>query len=274
MPELPEVETIRRVIEPQIAGQTILHVAAAQPQVIARPDAAAFCAALAGQRFAGLERRGKFLRFCLQNGSRLVLHLRMTGCLLVQPASAAPPPHTHVVFALANGSELRFADTRRFGRFWLLLPGEEDTFSGIAKLGPEPADPACSAAYLRGRLGGRKQAIKTCLLDQSVVAGIGNIYSDEILFAAGLRPDRPARSLTDAEWARLAAAIPAQLAWFTEKNAIPPQEYARTLGKEYRNTPYLRVYGHAGAPCPVCGQTLCRTVLGGRSSVFCPACQH
>ena len=123
------------------------------------------------------------------------------------------------------------------------------------------------------RLGKRKKTIKECLLDQSVVAGIGNIYSDEILFAARIHPKRPANTLTTEEWNRLASVIPERLAFFVEKNEITPEEYLETKGQEYRNTPFLQVYGHGGEPCPVCGETLCRTVIGGRSSVYCPVCQ-
>lgn len=110
-------------------------------------------------------------------------------------------------------------------------------------------------------------------MDQNVIAGIGNIYSDEILFAACIRPERPANTLTAEEWNRLASVIPERLAFFIEKNEISPEEYLETKGQDYRNTPFLQVYGHGGELCPACGETLCRTVIGGRSSVYCPVCQ-
>ena len=116
--------------------------------------------------------------------------------------------------------------------------------------------------------------IKECLLDQGVIAGIGNIYSDEILFRTGISPACPAGSLTAEEWARLAAEIPACLSYFIEKNRITPEDYRQTKGRDYRNTPYLQVYGHGGESCPNCGSVLCRTVIGGRSSVYCPVCQR
>ena len=273
MPELPEMEAIRRVIEPQIQNHLIEHVSVRRPEVIAHPGAEIFCSRVAGQRFAGMERRGKFLIFRLESGDRLLLHLRMTGCLLVTLGEEPEEAHTHVVFQLGGGGELRFSDTRRFGRFWLLVREEEDSYSGIGRLGLEPFDPACSAEYLSDRLGGRRKAIKECLLDQSVIAGIGNIYSDEILFAAGIHPARRAETLTPEEWGRLAAAIPERLTFFTEKNAATPEEYLASKGRDYRNTPYLQVYGHGGELCPVCGTALRRTVIGGRSSVYCPECQ-
>lgn len=273
MPELPEVETVRRVIGPQIQGRRIEKVTVKRPEVVAHPDADEFCRRLSGQVFGSMTRRGKFLAARLESGDTLLLHLRMTGCLLAAPPEFPKEKHTHVVFQLSDGKELRFSDTRRFGRFWLIGAGEADPYSGIGKLGREPFAPDCTAEYLFARFGKRKKAIKECLMEQSVIAGIGNIYSDEILFAAGLHPARAADNLTGAEWERLAALIPERLSFFIAKNAITPEEYLQTKGQDYRNTPFLQVYGHAGDPCPVCGTTLCRTVIGGRSSVYCPRCQ-
>ena len=177
------------------------------------------------------------------------------------------------MFHLSGGRELCFSDTRRFGRFWLLRQGEADTYAGMEKLGAEPFEPDFSGEYLSTYLGKRKKAIKECLLDQNVTAGIGNIYSDEILFASRIHPERSANTLTTEEWKRLASVIPERLVFFVEKNKITPKEYLAAKGQDYRNTPFLQVYGHGGEPCPVCGKTLCRTVIGGRSSVYCPACQ-
>ena len=274
MPELPEVETIKSVIEPQIQGLTIEKITVNRPEVIARPGSAQFCKAVAGQNISSMARRGKFLIIHLKNESRILLHLRMTGCLLVTPSDYPMEKHTHIIMRLHNGTELRFSDTRRFGRFWLIQSGEEDTDSGIGKLGLEPFDERFTAGYLQGRLGKRKKAIKECLLDQSVVAGIGNIYSDEILYRARISPVRWANSLTAEEWQCLAAEIPACLSYFIEKNRITPEEYLQSKGQDYRNTPFLQVYGHNGEPCPNCGNILSRTVIGGRSSVYCPNCQR
>ena len=277
MPELPEVETVRRVLAPQVAGRRICAVYVVWPGILARPaaDPAAFAAAVCGHTVTGMERRGKFLALLLDGGGTVRLHLRMTGQLLLCPPGWPDVPHTHLAFELDDGSELRYADARRFGRFWYLAPGEPDTYSGVAQLGPEPFDPALTPAYLRGTLGGRRAAIKNCLLDQRVVAGIGNIYSDEILFAVRIRPDRPACTLTAAEWRRLAAEIPAQLRQQIEWNGISPTDYLAGSGQDYRNTPHLQVYGRGGAVCPRCGKTqLRRIVIAGRSSVFCPRCQR
>lgn len=184
MPELPEVETIRQVLEPQIKGLTITTVTVNRTEVIGHPTAEGFCQALTGQTINTLTRRGKFLSVLLDSGDYFVLHLRMTGCLLLTLADYPTEKHTHIVFHLSSGDELRFSDTRRFGRFWLFRKGESDTYSGMDKLGLEPFDNGLTAGYLQQHFGKRKKAIKECLLDQSVIAGIGNIYSDEILFDA------------------------------------------------------------------------------------------
>ena len=273
MPELPEVETIKRVIEPQIQGLMIENVMVKRPEVVAYPAADEFCGRLTGQTISHMTRRGKFLVIQLNSNDRMILHLRMTGCLLLTPADCPEEKHTHVVFRLSNGKELRFSDTRRFGRFWLLKDGEADTYSGTHKLGTEPLDKLLTAEYLNALLGKRKKAIKECLLDQRVIAGIGNIYSDEILFTAGIYPARPANSLNMEEWERLAAAIPERISYFIEVNKITPEEYLETKGQDYRNTPFLQVYGQEGKPCPKCGEMLCRMVVGGRGSVYCPVCQ-
>lgn len=273
MPELPEVETIKRVIEPQIRGLIIEQVSINRPEVIAHPAAGDFRPLVIGQRFTKADRRGKFLILDLDSGDNVVLHLRMTGCLLVTPTDYPEEKHTHVVFHLSGGRELRFSDTRRFGRFWLLRPGEADTYTGMNKLGIEPFAPGLTGEYLAAHLGKRRRAIKTCLLDQNVIAGIGNIYSDEILFTARIHPERPADTLTTEEWHRLASVIPERLSFFIEKNKISPEDYLATKGQDYRNTPFLQIYGHGGEPCPICGEMLSRTVIGGRSSVYCPACQ-
>lgn len=274
MPELPEVETVRSVIEPQICALTVNSVTVVRPEIIVHPTANEFCRAITGQTVHSMERRGKFLIIFLKNRSKIILHLRMTGCLLVTPAEYPLEKHTHIILCLENGKELRFSDTRRFGRFWLIQDGEEDTYSGIAKLGVEPSSPDFDACYLYSHFSKSKKPIKSCLLDQSVIAGIGNIYSDEILFKAKINPSRPSCSLSADEWSRLAAAIPECLSYFTLKNRITPEDYLQTKGQDYRNTPFLQVYGHANEPCPNCGSTLCHVTIGGRSSVFCPSCQE
>lgn len=274
MPELPEVETIKRVIEPQISGYKITDIVINRSEIIAHPNAEEFYKNTIGQNIKGMSRQGKFLIIHLKNGSRIIIHLRMTGCLLVTLADYPMEKHTHIIFHLSSGNELRFSDTRRFGRFWLIEKEAEDIYSGIHKLGLEPFDERLTAQYLFAHFGKRRKSIKECLLDQSVLAGIGNIYSDEILYCAKLNPSRPANSLTFDEWEHIADIIPELLLYFVDKNQISAEDYLDAKGKDYRNTPFLQVYRHNGEPCPNCGDTLCRTVIGGRSCVYCPVCQE
>lgn len=274
MPELPEVETVKRILEPQLTGCTITHIELKRPEIVEHPAPDAFSAAVTGESITGMERRGKYLSILLSNGARIILHLRMTGCLLVTPSGYPEEKHSHLIFHLDSGKELRFIDIRRFGRFWLFGAGENDTLSGVQKLGPEPFDNKVSTGYLFDLLSRRKRAIKSCLLEQEIIAGIGNIYADEILFTAKIRPDRAASTLTPEEWKCLAAAIPFVLHRATQANSMTPEEYLSGKGQEYRNTPVFQVYGHVGEACPLCGETLQRLVVAGRGSVYCPTCQE
>lgn len=273
MPELPEVETIRRIIEPQTADRSLVSISVHNPEIIAFPDADTFESSPTGCTFTKMSRRGKFLIFHLDNGGRLVLHLRMTGQLLVTPPDYQEEKHTHLIAELSNGKQLRYIDVRRFGRFWLLGRDEADAVTGMDKLGIEPDDEALTAVFLKEKLSKRRKAIKEMLLDQTVIAGIGNIYSDEILHAARIYPEKHCNTLTNAEWKRLAEQIPKVIAWATEANEITPEDYLAGKGKEYRNTPFLRAYGHSGKPCEVCGTPFEKMNVGGRSSCYCPKCQ-
>ena len=272
MPELPEVETVRRVLGPQMTGRTMISASIRTPGVIAHPEPEAFIAGIEGKKVNNTRRRGKFLIIGLEDESLLIIHLRMTGCLLIAPEGYPEEAHTHVTIGLDDGKELRFSDTRRFGRLWLIDSGQ-DACTGMERLGPEPFD-NIDASYLQGRLGRSRRKIKQCLMDQSAIAGIGNIYSDEILFSSSIDPRREACTLSADEWRRLAKAIPERLSFFIEKNMITPEEYLETKGRDYRNTPFLQVYGHEGEPCPICGSRLEHTVIAGRGSTFCPICQH
>ena len=273
MPELPEVETIRRIIGPQVSGRSITSLEIHNPQIIAFPDADTFSSSLVGCSFTGMSRRGKFLIFHLDNGSRLVLHLRMTGQMLVTPADYQEEKHTHLKAELSDGKQIRYIDIRRFGRFWLLGKDQADTVTGMDKLGIEPDDKLLTGNFLIEKLNKRKKAIKEMLHDQTIIAGIGNIYSDEILHAARIYPEKSCNALTNAEWKRLAEQIPKVIAWAIEANEITPEDYLAGKGKEYRNTPFLKAYGHNGKPCEICGTLFEKLTVGGRSSCYCPKCQ-
>lgn len=274
MPELPEVEIIKRIIEPQIEGQIIKTVDIRNAQIIAYPEADVFTKVLTEQVISHMSRRGKFLTIHMKNGDQLVLHLRMTGQLLVMPAEETKEKHTHLILTLSGGNQIRYIDVRRFGRFWYLKKDEEDNHTGRDKLGIEPTDERLSALYLKAKLGKRKKPIKEMLHDQSIIAGIGNIYSDEILYAAEIYPEKKCTELEDDEWMRLAEKIPEIIAWGIDTNEMTPEEYLAGKGKEYSNIPNLKAYGQAGKPCSRCGTIMEKMTIGGRSSTYCPMCQR
>ena len=274
MPELPEVETVRNVIEPQVSGREILSIDVHNAKVIAHPTTKEFLNILQGRIINGMARRGKFLSFILSEDNRLFLHLRMTGQLIVTPNAFPLAKHTHLIMQLDDGHQMRYIDTRCFGRFWLIRQGEPTAVTGIDKLGLEPADKSLTAKYLKTAIGKRRKPIKEMLLDQTIIAGIGNIYADETLFAIGLHPEEKCSDLRDSDWRKLAKAIPEVIAWGIETNKITPEDYLASQGANYRNTPLLKVYGRGGQPCLKCGRPLEKITVGGRSSCFCPACQR
>uniref|UniRef100_UPI004028146A bifunctional DNA-formamidopyrimidine glycosylase/DNA-(apurinic or apyrimidinic site) lyase n=1 Tax=Phocaeicola dorei TaxID=357276 RepID=UPI004028146A len=273
MPEMPEVETIRRVIEPQIVGLKIDSVITNHSQVIAYPDMYLFEQETSGQIINRMSRRGKYLTIHFDSGDRLILHLRMTGQLLVIPHDYPMENHTHLIMNLSNRTQLRYIDVRRLGRFWLFGKNDIDDKSGLEKLGMEPLDDSLTASYLVAHLSKRKRPIKEMLHNQTVIAGIGNIYSDEILHAAGIYPGKYCSALSDKEWNSLVVKIREIIRNSIETNRMSPQEYLEGEGKEYRNMPDLRVYGQKGKRCKNCGSIIEKIVISGRSSCYCPHCQ-
>lgn len=273
MPELPEVETVRRTLLPHLKNRTITAVNIRNAQVIASPEPQTFTSALVGQTVTDFARRGKFLRLMFTSGDVLTVHLRMTGCLTVEKSAAPYEKHTHLILALNDGSELRYEDTRRFGRFWYAAKNDRDQ-SGMDKLGVDPFDAKAVFKALNEKRKTVKRSVKQTLLDQSIIAGIGNIYSDEICFCATIHPERAFCTLSEDETKRLANAVTERLLYFTAKNEISFDDYIKSRGKEYRNAPYLQVYGKQGQPCNVCKTAIERKTIGGRSSYYCPHCQN
>ena len=277
MPELPEVETYVRALEPLLFGKTILKAEVRWPRTIAAPDAARFTDLVRGRRFVSFRRRGKYILLGLDSGETLVVHLRMTGELRLHPAAAqdsgqAAVPvdkHTHVLFELDTREELRFRDMRKFGRIWLV----EDAESVVGKLGPEPLDAAFAPRTLAHTLAGRKASVKALLLNQSVLAGVGNIYADESLFRARIDPRRAGGSLTLEEIERLYLALRDVLLAGIEAQGSTLQNYAPPTGAKGGFQEQFQVFRRGGEPCFVCGARIRRIVLGQRSTHFCPACQ-
>ena len=277
MPELPEVETYVRALEPLLTGKTILKAEVRWPRTIAAPDAAHFTDLVHGRRFASFGRRGKYILLGLDSRETLIVHLRMTGELRVHPppkpdANSDPPSvdkHTHVLFDLDTGEQLRFRDTRKFGRIWLV----EDTASVVGKLGPEPLDDAFVPETLAHSLAGRKANIKALLLNQTLLAGVGNIYADEALFRAGIDPRRAGGSLALEEIERLHLALRGVLLAGIEAQGSTVQNYAPPTGARGGFQEQFQVFRRNGEPCFTCGTPVARTVLAQRSTHFCPTCQ-
>lgn len=273
MPELPEVETVRRTLEAKITGRKITGVTVNQAASIKSPTAADLIARVRGMRFSTVRRRGKYLLIDLSSGDTMVVHLRMTGRLVYTPAEEPLPKHTHVIFHLDDGRELRFTDQRRFGCIWVMREDETGSLSGLCSLGPEPLGDDFTRKKLAQSLLGKKTKIKAFLLDQRNIAGIGNIYADEILFAGGIHPERPAGSLSASEINRLFTSIKDILHFAVEQRGTSFSDYVDGVGEKGSHQNYLKVYGRGGEPCFRCGTAISVTRVGGRSSHFCSHCQ-
>lgn len=274
MPELPEVETVRRSLADVLPGRRIVSVDVRHPAVIQHPEPETFVRELPGYRFGPVRRRGKYLLLELEPGPlTLVVHLRMTGQLLYVPATTEPEKHTHVVIGLDDSHALHYKDMRRFGRFCLVGPDGDGMPAGLRTLGPEPDDPTFTPAALAAALAGRTAPVKALLLDQRIVAGLGNIYADESLFLARIRPDRPGGSLSRAEVRRLHEAIGTVLSHALSLGGTSFYSYIDAAGKRGEFLEYLNVYGRSGEPCRQCGQPLLRQVTAGRGTHYCGRCQ-
>lgn len=273
MPELPEVETIRCMIKSEIVNCKIEKIKINKDKIIAHHSVEEFCQGVEKRVITDIRRRGKFLKIILDNESTMVVHLRMTGKLLVTPREMLVEKHTHVIILLSNNKELRYLDTRSFGRFWLIKKDEEDIFTGMNKLGIEPFDFKLNADYLKDKIGKRNKPIKEMLHDQSIVTGIGNIYSDEILFYSRIYPAKRCKDLNDEEWRKIAEAIPIIINWGLEIDKTTPERFLSERNEGYTKIEYLKAYGHEGEPCPNCGTIFKRIIIYGRSSCYCSNCQ-
>ena len=281
MPELPEVETVRRglnkltVRQPIQGGEVLLTRTLAYPA-----DIEQFWQGITGVGINQWQRRGKYLLAQLENDSGepagwLGVHLRMTGQLLWVKQDYPLQKHTRIRLLFDGNQELRFVDTRTFGKFWLVPPQleRESIITGLQKLGPEPFDTDFSLDYFTQKLNNRRRNIKTLLLDQAIVAGIGNIYADEALFKSGIKPDTLANNLTARQIKRLHQAITDVLQTAIDKGGTTFSDFLDLLGVSGNYGDTALVYGRKGEPCRVCGTPIEKIKLGGRSSHFCPNCQ-
>lgn len=274
MPELPEVETVARDLRATVVGRTVMSVALGHPSVIRFPVPEVFAAVLPGRRIDSVGRRGKFIVCALDGGEDLVFHLGMTGHVLVCEARSATATHTHLRASLDDGRELRFDDARRFGRV-LLGPRTTLEAAGVLPaLGVEPLSDEFTPAHLDAYLRSTTRTLKAALLDQKGVAGLGNIYVDEACHLAGLRPQRRCRTLTRAQRGALHSAIPTVLRSAIDNRGSSVDDYRDAWNAKGSNQERLQVYGRGGMPCLRCGTVLRRTILAGRTTVYCPACQR
>jgi len=273
VPELPEVETVRRALEPVLAGRRFARVTIGDPRLVRPFEPAEVAAELEGERVESVGRRGKYLIVRFESGRVLLIHLRMTGSLLHAPRGTLPDdPHRRAVVKLDDGSDVAYRDVRRFGTWLLLEPGELEPYLE-AKVGDEPLDAMFTAARLGERLAGRRGALKAALLDQRTLAGLGNIYVDEALWRARLSPLRPAGSLDRAELGRLQRGIRTALEHGLARQGSTLRDYRLPDGSGGSMQDEFHVYGRGGEPCDRCGTPIARIRIAGRSSWFCPSCQ-
>ena len=273
MPELPEVETIKEDLREMVVGSAIEAAAVRDPALVEQPSTEEFAARIEGVRISGARRRAKHLIVEMDSGDALVLQLKIGGQLLLIPPVEEPPDKSSMlVLELDGGRRLFLRDETEFTRARLL--DAEELEARLSGLGPEPLGEEFGPEYLREEIGGRRAQIKSLLLDQKVVAGLGNIYVDESLFDARVHPRRKANSLSDEEWRRLHAAIKENLAAGIEHRGTTFSLYRDVLARKGHHQDHLRVFVREGRPCPAgCGGKVVKDRVGGRATYLCPACQ-
>lgn len=271
MPELPEVETIKRQFERALMGRKVTSVDIGLQKMI-RGRADAFARAVSGARFTGARRRAKLLMLDLSNGYTILIHLKVSGQLLYMPSETGIDKHTHVVFHLDNGMDLRLRDVRQFGYLKLAHREEATGMPEVRDLGPEALD--VSLEQFRTALARRRNSkVKAALMDQRIIAGVGNIYSDEALFCARISPERLVSALDADEEARLYRCLRELLNSSIMRRGTSVALYVDLFGKKGENQHYLKVYGRSGKPCEICAGKIKRIKVAGRSAHFCPSCQ-
>jgi len=270
MPELPEVETVKNELQPCVVGRCITGVILCWKGIACQPSAEEFCSRLIGQKIVGVSRRGKYLIFDLASGEVLIAHLRMTGSLLIKPVSAEPDKYTRAIIYLDGETQLVFRDPRKLGVMWLV----GDAGAVVSKLGPEPLEADFTPRLLAERLANRTAPIKALLCDQGFIAGIGNMYADEALFAARIHPLRLGGSLSRDEVERLHKAIQRVLwAAIGDKGASVDTYFRPDGGLGTAHFQFQVAHRLSGNLCPVCGTPIERIPVRNRGTYFCPKCQ-
>ncbi len=272
MPELPEVETVKRALSRTITSRKVLNVESNFEKIVASPDFKTFQKNIAGKNIESITRRGKFLLFHLSGGKIMVSHLRMTGHWLVG-SKIEKNKFMHLILQLSGGQTMAYSDIRKFGRVWLIDTKELGKFKPILKLGPEPLGNEFVFAEFSRELAINRSRIKVVLLNQQVVAGLGNIYVDEVLYDAGVNPRRPANRLKIAEKKRIFDAIREIIAKAIKFRGTTVVNFTTPEGKGGDFQKQLKVYGKKGDSCPRCKGEIKRIVLAGRGTHYCPKCQ-
>jgi formamidopyrimidine-DNA glycosylase len=273
MPELPEVETVRRRLEPVLTGRRFDRVEIGDPRLVRPYEPDEVAAELQGERVASVERRGKYLIVRFETDRVLLIHLRMTGSLRHSSTGLDDDPHRRALVRLDDGSDIAYRDVRRFGTWLLLEPGELDAYLA-SRLGEEPLDALFTAARLGRLLAKRRAPVKAALLDQRTLAGMGNIYVDEALWRAKIHPLRPAESLGRDELRRLHRAVRTSLEHGIARQGSTLRDYALPDGGSGSMQHEFKVYGRGGEPCDRCGTPIAKIRVAGRGTWFCPTCQE
>ncbi len=273
MPELPEVETIRRALELKLPGKRIANLLIREPRLRWPVDAVKLEQLVAGQIIKSIDRRAKYLLIRFERESTLIIHLGMSGSLLFLTESRAFDKHDHIVFYFENDSELRFRDPRRFGMVDAIAPGMEAVYPRLAHLGVEPLAPNTSPDNLYEKARFLKRPIKNLLMDARYIVGVGNIYANEALYYAGIDPRTPTGSLGRKQWAYLLSHIQTVLKNAIDQGGTTLNDFVNSNGETGYFQLSLAVYGREGEPCLQCGQAIKKIAMGGRSSFFCPECQ-
>ena len=272
MPEMPEVEQVRKTLAPHIEGKKITSVEVYLDRLIKHPTAAEFVKGLVGKTISKIGRKGKYLVLHTDVNQKLIVHLRMTGALMAQKSELPAPPYAKIKFTLTDGITMWFTDIRTFGTLYLVT-NDDAYIEGYETLGPEPLSEGFTAEYLEPLASNSRKPVKTFILDQKVIAGLGNIYADECLALSGILPMRLANTLSHDEIVALHEAINAVIAQGIKNRGTTFRDYKDGDGNKGDNQNHLLVYGRKGEPCKKCGAVLLGTKIGGRGTVYCEHCQ-
>lgn len=273
MPEMPEVETVRRGLNQIATGKQIIGIDVNYGKTIEN-DVEKFREALVGQTIERVDRRGKYLLFRFTNNLTMISHLRMEGSYFAQKTGAPVDKHTHVIFHFADGSDLCYRDTRKFGRMHLVTTGTEMNYGGLKTIGPEPTEQDFHLDYFEKILHKSRGKIKPFLLNQKHVAGLGNIYVDEVLWMSRINPEQPANTLNHEQAKRLRQNIIDEIATATKHKGTTVHTYKNAFGDAGGFQDYLQAYDHGGERCPRCGTKMIKIKVAQRGTTYCPHCQE